>query len=238
MKSFKVLSLMMIAFLISGTIFAQTADEVIAKHIEAIGGKDNWKKVNSIKMEGSLNTQGMDIPIVMYQVHNKALKTEVTVMNMIIQTVITNEGGWIMNPMEGKQAPEPMTADQVKMGQDRLDIQGELIDYASKGHKIEMVGKEDVDGTECYKVKLTRKSGSEATYLIDPKTYYVVKVDTKATVNGQEVNVSATMGNFQKLPEGIVVAHSIQRPEAPAPFNISKIEVNPKIDEAIFKMSK
>ena len=47
MKRFKFVSLMMIAFLMSGTIFAQTADEVIAKHLEAIGGKDNWKKINS-----------------------------------------------------------------------------------------------------------------------------------------------------------------------------------------------
>ncbi len=89
---------MMIAFLMSGTIFAQTADEVIAKHIEAIGGKDNWKKINSMKMEANVNAQGMDVPVIIYQVHNKASKQEYTVMNMTGYSIITNEAGWNFNP--------------------------------------------------------------------------------------------------------------------------------------------
>jgi hypothetical protein len=238
MKRFKFVSLMMIALLMSGTIFAQTADEVIAKHIDAIGGKDNWKKINSMKMEANVSAQGMEVPVLIYQVHNKASKQEYTVMNMTGYSIITNEAGWNFNPFMGQTAPEPMTADELAAGQEGLDIQGELLDYASKGHKVEMLGKEDVDGTECYKLKLTRKSGRESTYLIDPKTYYINRAVSKLKVNGQDVEQTINMSNYQKLPEGIVIPYTMENGQAPAPINIIKVEVNPKLDDAIFQVKK
>ena len=238
MKRFKFVSLMMIAFLLSGTIFAQTVDEVIAKHLEAIGGKDNWKKISSMKMEANVNAQGMDVPVIIYQVHNKASKQEYTVMNMTGYSIITNEAGWNFNPFMGQTAPEPMTADELAAGQEGLDIQGELLDYATKGHKVEMLGKEDVDGTECYKLKLTRKSGRESTYLIDPKTYYINRAVSKTKVNGQDVEQTINMSNYQKLPEGIVIPYTMENGQAPAPINIIKVEVNPKLDDAIFQVKK
>ena len=238
MKRFKFVSLMMMAFLLSGTIFAQTADEVIAKHIEAVGGKDNWKKINSMKMEANVNAQGMDVPIIIYQVNNKASKQEYTVMNMTGYAIITKDSGWNFNPFAGQTAPEPMTADELKAGQENLDIQGEFLDYKDKGHKAELIGKEDVDGTECYKLKLTRKSGRETTYFVDPKTYYIVRAVSKLKLNGQDIEQTINMSNYQKLPEGIVIPYTMENGQAPAPINIIKVEVNPKLDDAIFQVKK
>jgi hypothetical protein len=99
-------------------------------------------------------------------------------------------------------------------------------------------GKEDVDGTECFKLKLTRKSGRESVYLIDPKTYFAVRSMTKMMVNGQEINQTINLSNYQKLPEGITIPFTMENGQAPAPINITKVEVNPKIDESIFKVSK
>ena len=67
------------------------------------------------------------------------------------------------------------------------------------------MGKEDIDGVEAIKVKLTRKSGSEAVYFFDPKTYYVIRVASKIKINGQDVDHVANLSNYTKLPEGIVV---------------------------------
>lgn len=238
MKQMRKFALGFLALAVSGTMFAQTADEVVNKHIEAIGGKDNWKKINAMRMEASVNAQGMDVPVIIHQVHNKASKQEYTVMNMTGYSIVTTDGGWNFNPFQGQQSPEPMTADEVKVAQDGLDIQGEMLDYKDKGHSVELMGKEDVDGTECYKLKLVRKSGRESIYLVDPKTYYVVRTQTKVTVNGQEVNQVINMSNYQKLPEGIVIPMTMENGAAPAPINVTKVEVNPKIDESIFKVSK
>lgn len=238
MNLIKSLSFGMTAFAISLSSFAQTADEVVAKHIDAIGGKDNWKKVNTMKMEATITTQGMDIPITMYQVHNKAQKQEINVMGMTGYSILTNEAGWNFMPFMGQSEPEPMTADDVAVGKENLDIQGELVDYKDKGHNIELLGKEDVDGTDCHKLKLTRKSGRSTVYFIDAKTSYIVRTSSKVTVNGKEVDQVMNLSNYQKTPEGLVVPMTMENSSMPAPINITKVEVNPAIDNAIFEVKK
>jgi len=229
---------MLVALALSVSAIAQSADEVIDKHFDAIGGKDSWRKVTSMKMEATVSTQGMDIPITVYQVHNKAMKQEINVMNMVGYVIMTTEGGWNFLPFMGQTAPEPMTKDDLEVGKEQLDIQSELLDYTAKGHSVELLGKEDVDGTECHKLKLTRKSGRAATYLIDTKTNYIVRTISKVMANGQEVDQTENFSNYQKQPFGILVPLSVQNSGLPAPLLISKVEINPTIESSVFEVKK
>ncbi len=234
MKRNSIIGLFMTALMFTGTVQAQTVDEVVNKYIDAIGGKDNWKKVNTMKMEASLSIQGMDIPINIYQINNKAFRQDFTAMNMTGYTILNNDSGWSFNPLQGQTKPEPLPADQLAAQKDQLDIQGEMIDFKEKGHKIELLGKEDIDGTEALKLKLTRKSGSEAVYFIDPKTYYVIRVVSKMKINGQDIEQISNLSNYTKLPEGILVPFTMESSGAPAPVTIKKVEVNPVLDQSLF----
>ena len=236
MKLIKHLSFGVVGLLLSAMSFAQTAEEIVAKHITAIGGADNWKKINNMRQEATLSVQGMDIPVVITALHNKATKQEYTVMGMTGYSIITSEGGWNFNPMQGQTKPEPITQDELKYGKDNLDLQGDFVDYKAKGHAIQLMDKEDVEGVECLKVKLTRKSGNESIFFFDPKTYYIVRTSSKMSANGQEVESVVNMSNYQKLPEGIVIAYTIESTAVPAPITVTKVIVNGKIDEAVFKV--
>lgn len=236
MKLIKYLSFAVTGLLFSAMTFAQTAEELVEKHISAIGGMENWKKVNSIRQEATLSVQGMDIPVVITAVHNKATKQEYTVMGMTGYSIITAEGGWNFNPMQGQTKPQPITQDELKYGKDQLDLQGDFVDYKAKGHSIQLMDKEDVEGVECLKLKLTRKSGNESIFFFDPKTYYIVRTSSKISANGQEVESVVNLSNYQKLPEGIVVPHTIENSAIPAPITLTKVIINGKIDEAVFKV--
>jgi hypothetical protein len=236
MKPIKLSFLLVVSFLFTLSLQAQTVDEVITKHIDAIGGKENWLKVSSFKMEANISVQGMEIPVNIFQVHNKAQKQEYTVMNMTGYTILTADAGWNFNPMMGQSKPEPMTKDDVEKGKESLDIQGDLLDYSAKGSKAELMGKEDVDGTECFKLKLTRKSGNEFVYFIDPSNYYIIRAVSKVKANGQEVEQKINFSNYKKLPEGIVVPLTMENSGIPAPINVKKVEVNVPIDDAVFKV--
>lgn len=216
--------------------FAQTADEVITKHIEAIGGKENWKKINNMRQEATLSVQGMDIPVVITAINNKATKQEYTVMGMTGYSIITADSGWNFNPMQGQTKPEPITQDELKYGKDQLDIQGDFIDYKTKGHNVQLLDKEDVEGVECLKIKLTRKSGNESVFFLDPKTYYIIRTSSKISANGQEVESVVNLSNYQKLPEGIVIPHTIENSAIPAPITLTKVIINGKVDEASFRV--
>lgn len=238
MKVFKSLSISALGIMLSLLSFGQTADEIINKHIEAIGGKDNWKKVNSIRQEGSVSIQGMEIPVITTTVHNKATKQEYSAMGMNAYSIITTEGGWSFNPMMGQSEPEAMGEDQLKYGRYQLDAQGEFIDYKEKGHTVELLENEDVDGNSCFRLKLNRKGGTSSTFFIDPKSYYVVRNSSTINAGGQSAELIMNLSNHQKLPEGIVVPFTMENSQIPAPLNITKVEINGKIDEAIFKVAK
>ena len=236
MKSLKFLTVTLLGLFLTAFSYAQTAEEVANKHIEAIGGKENWKKIVSMRSEATLTTQGIEIPVVITQVHNKAVKQEYSVMGMSGYSIISVDGGWNFNPMQGQTKPEPMTEDELTIGKEQLDIQGEFLDFKEKGHSIELQGNEDIDGTDCFKLKLTRKSGRETVYLIDTKTLYIIRTITKIVASGQEIESVVNFSNYQKLPEGIFLPYTMENSALPAPINMTKIAVNVKIEDTVFKV--
>ena len=238
MKKVKYLSLAVIGMMLTVISVAQTTEELITKHIEAIGGKENWKKVNSMRSEATLSTQGIEVPIIITQVHNVGMKQEFSVMGMSGYSIIGVDGGWNFNPMQGQTKPEPITQDELNVGKEQLDLQGEFIDYKEKGHTIEQLENEDIDGVACFKLKLTRKSGREATYILDPKTFYIVRTISKMSVNGQEIESTINLSNYQKLPLGISVPFTMENNMMPAPINLTKVEVNIAVDQSIFKVQQ
>lgn len=230
--------LSILATMIVGFSFAQdlTADQIVNKYIDAIGGKAAWSKVNSLVMKGTLKVQGAELALTLSVLDKKGMKQEFSVNGMNGYQIITPDSGWNFSPFQGQKIPEPITADDLKQGQDQLDVQGNLIDYAAKGHTIELLGKDDVDGVEAYKLKETLKSGKVETIYIDPETFYIIRDVTKQKANGQETEVKTDLSNYQKLPEGIVVPMSIKLPFGE--LVLTEVKVNSDVDPSIFHPSK
>lgn len=227
------------SFLLLGTaIFAkaQTADEIINKHVEAIGGADAWKKVNSIKQEGNVKVQGADVSVTLTTLNGKGSRQDISLMGMNGFRIVTPAAGWNFMPFQGQTQVDPMTEEDLKEAQDDLDAQGKLIGYKEKGTTVELFGKDDVDGTECFKLVATTKVGTKETFYIDPKSSYIIKSVAVQKANGQEMEVASMYSNYTKLPEGIVIPMSIMLPFGE--MNITKVEVNPAVDEGIFKPAK
>jgi hypothetical protein len=144
-------------------------------------------------------------------------------------------------PVQGQTNVEPMTEEMVKKGADELDTQGALVDYKEKGHALEYLGKEDVEGTECHKLKLTLKGGKVTTYFIDPASFLLLKSTAKQEVNGQEMEMTTGYSNYQKLPEGISMPMTISVPLGPgmnADMVISKIQINKEVPATTFQPAK
>jgi len=219
---------------ISINIFAQSTDEIVDSHIKAIGGKDNWAKLKSLRMENTLKAEGGEIKVTIVQIDKKAIRQDISVMGMTGYSIINNTEGWSYMPWAGHTKPEAMTADDVKNSQDELYIQDEFITYKELNKSIESFGKDEIEGTECFKVKMTDKNGKETTYYLDASSYYVIKQTQKETSNGKEVESSTTFSDYKKLPEGIVFPMSIASDWGEA--QITKLEINPTIDESIFKV--
>jgi hypothetical protein len=235
MKRLKSVLTGLVAFMAFTGLQAQTVDEVIDKHLDAIGGKEKLLALSSVIMDANMNIQGTDIGFKMTQLHNKGQRVDITAMGMAGYIIATPTEGWRFLPFQGQTKPEATPAETVKEVADGLDIQSSLMNYKEKGHQVELIGKEDVEGTEAFKLKLKMKNGLEQTIFLDPSTYYIIKSVTKSKATGQEVEQSQTFSNYKKLDSGYVFPFSMTG-FGPGELTITKIQINAPVDEKIFKV--
>ncbi len=234
MKNLLVFGLFIIMLVFVQFAQAQTVDEIIDKHIEAIGGKEKLMALKTIKMDGNMSVQGFEVGIVNTTAHAIGNRTDISVPGMGEgYQIMTPTKGWSYMPFQGQTSPEEVSEEQVKSGQGSLDIQGSLLNYKEKGNTVELLGKEKAEGADCYKIKLTTKSGKVNTVFINATTYYRVKAITTRQVNGSDADEEATYGDFKKTPEGYVFPYSVTTSRGTLIF--STIEVNKPVDENIFK---
>jgi outer membrane lipoprotein-sorting protein len=239
MKLTKIIASAFFVMAAATTSFAQTADEIVAKHIEAIGGAEKWKALKSMQMNNKFNVQGMDIESKTSIVAGKSLKTEVSVMGQEIITAVDGETGWMQRPamMGGTGEPEDMPGAEIKEALKQTNLGGALLNYKEKGSTLELVGKEKLDGADVYHLKLTEKNGDVSNLFLSASTYYTLKSAGKRRVQGQEIDAEVNYSNFKQV-EGLTFPHTMETPSpmgGTMTIETESIKLNPTLDEAIFK---
>lgn len=240
MKVFKIAALFSTFFSVLA-VQAQTADEIVNKHIEAIGGKDKINSVKSLYMEGVMEVMDNEAPITISMVNGKGYKSEVDFNGQKIVQAFTDKNGWTINPMMGSSDPQPVPEEQYKMSREQIFIGGALLDYASKGTKVELQGREKVGAADAYKLKVTTSDNAESTYFIDPATYYVLKTSSVMDMGGQVGQVDIAYSDYKKTDAGYVMPYVLET-SLPQGFSlktiIKKAEINKDIDLKTFEMPK
>jgi len=221
-------------------LWAQTADEIIAKNVQARGGADKLKSVQSVKSTATLAMgPGMEAPGVLMQKRGNLARLEFTIQGLTAVQAYDGKNAWQIMPFMGKKDPELMAADEAKEMEQMADIDGPLVDYKSKGHKVELLGKEKVEGTDAYKLKLSLKNGDVETIYIDADSFLTIKEETKRTVRGSEQEVESAIGDYKEV-EGIIFPFAIESGIKGSPqkqkLTITKIELNVPLDGALFVM--
>lgn len=213
---------------------AQTADEIMAKHAQAVGGDANWNKIQTLKLNGSMNQGGVDISITQTLAVGKAMRIDISAMGMSGFQIVTTSTGWMYMPFLGTDKLDTMKPDMVKTMQRQLDVKGaQMLDYKSNGSKQEYAGRDTISNAPCYKVKITDKEGSESVCYFDCATYYLVRTETTVKQDDQEQEVAVIYGNHKKQDEGIVLPMSVTAQGAEITFK--SIDVNKPVDESVFK---
>lgn len=219
---------------------AQTADEIVAKHVAAIGGMDKIKGINSLVMKTTLEVMGNEAEGTTTLVSGKGFRNEAAIMGNQMVQVVTDKGGWAINPMGGGNA-EALPAEQLKGMKDQLYFGGPLIDYNTKGNKVELAGREKVGAVEAFKLNITTKDGDKTTYYIDPTTYYAIQMVKKGNMMGQDMDITTTFADHKKSDYGVVYPATTtidMGGQFQITNKVTKVDVNTPVDAKIFEMPK
>jgi outer membrane lipoprotein-sorting protein len=157
MKKINILFGTMLFAFISLSVQAQTADQIIDNYFKNIGGAEKFKALNGTKMEMTVNAQGMELPVELVQLKGGKMYLKINFQGQeITQMAFDGNTAWATNFMTMKA--EKMESEMVEnIKQESVDYPDPLLDYKSKGYTVEYLGKETKEGTECHKIKLTKK---------------------------------------------------------------------------------
>ena len=218
--------------------FAQTVDELISRNVVARGGLAKLGAVTSVRMSGTLSMGAMELPIVLELKRPASVRSEVAVQGSRVVEAFDGKDAWAIPPGPGAQ-PVKLPAAAAKDKAEQADLDGPLVDYQTKGHQVELLGKERLDGGDAFKVKLIRKGGGVEYYFLDAKSYLLVRVAGKRRVQGEELEGDSTLGDYREAG-GVMWAHSIHSGAKGQPerqnLTFTKIEVNPTLDDSRFRM--
>jgi len=217
-------------------IHAQTADDVIQKYANAMGGLDNFKKIKTAKLTGVVDAQGNEFPITVQIINGRAMRTDVDAMGQTVVNCYKDDKGWKINPFAGASTATDVTGEELNEFKNQSFLASELMDYKDRGYKAELLGQDDVDGAKAYKIKLTTEGDKADVYYLDATTYLPVKFVGTRNIMGQDMELETVFGdtkdfNNLKLSMSRVVKSGGQTIQE---VHFQKAEFDIPIDEKIF----
>jgi outer membrane lipoprotein-sorting protein len=239
MKTLRTLFVALIVMAVA-PMTAQTADEILNNYFENTGGVDAWNKLQGVKMIGSANAQGMEIPIEMYQMTDGKTLLKINIQGQeMTQFAFDGETMWTTNFMT--MLPEKSDAETTENMKKNLgDFPSPFLNYKEKGYAVEYLGKETKEGTETFKLKLTQKpvmvDGKEeptiSFHYFDTENY--VPIMSETPVNSGPMKGQMSVSNFSDYQEvdGLYFPFAIT--QSGQGINMKEIVLNPEVEAALF----
>jgi hypothetical protein len=193
--------------------FAQDAQSLLARNLEARGGAAALSAIRSVSFQGRMIFPG-DFELSYKETRARlgiadASRADLSLQGLDLVQSYDGRGGWRINPFQGRKDAERMSADEARSVADSSLIDGVLLASRSDGSRVEYLGREDFDGTLAYKLKVTQKDGDEFVYWLDPDTYLEIKVDETRRIRGAEQTTETELGDYEKIA-GVYFPMSIE----------------------------
>ncbi len=216
---------------------AQTADDVIAKYIARVGGMETIQAVRSLRRTGKfMGGGGFEATIVQENKRPNLVREEFSLQGMTAINAYDGKLGWKIDPFGGKKDAEAMSEEEMHGILLDADFDEPLINYKEKGNKAELVGMDQIEGTEVYKLRITLPNGDVRHYYMDTDSYVPIRMEEKRIIRGAEQELETSLGDYKQV-NGWFMPFSIEsgsKGQGKSTVHFDKIEANLKLDDARF----
>lgn len=230
-----------VLWLLPVALHAQTVDDIIAANLRSKGGLEKIKATTTVRMTGSVvarDMAGREVTgtLTMVAKRPNLMRRDAEING---QRVVNAFDGSALWTAVGDGPPHQVPSTQNAYSRQDAEFDSVFVDYKEKGHKIDLVGKETLDGAPVYHLKVTKKGGPPQDYYLDVETGLEKKISVtgRAPDGSQIVNVTE-FSDYRSVDGSMVPFLSKQRQNGTviATTTLDKVEFNVPIDDAFFRM--
>jgi hypothetical protein len=218
---------------------AQTVDDIIAKNIAARGGEQKLEAFKTVRISGKLTQGGFQAAFVQEIKRPGKVREETIIQGMALVDAYDGKVGWQVSPFEGRKDPDLLSDDDRKGLVEDSDIDGQLVDYKNKDHRAELIGHDSVEGTDCYKIRLTLSTGDVRYYYLDADSFLELKVETERKIRGTVRYQETLYGDYEQI-DGVYFPMAMEigtKGESQhAKLTVDRVEVNVPVADSRFTM--
>jgi len=219
-----------------------TADDIIARYIKTVGGSDKIQSIKTLRRVGKFTgDDGFEAVVVEESSRPNRVREEFSLQGMTGINAYDGVTGWKIDPFGGKKDPESLSEEEMRSIVEDSDFDEPLINYKAKGNKVELVGMDQVEGTDVYKLKVTLKSGDTRYYYMDTDSFVPIKYETKRIIRGTPQESETTLGDYKQVG-GWYLPFSMETRQKGSSgsqkITIDKIEFNVPIDSTRYSRPK
>lgn len=219
---------------------SQTADELIAKNIQARGGMEKMKAIKTLRMTGRFEGGGgFTASVGQENQRPELIRQTFSLQGMTAVEAYDGSAGWQIQPFNGKKDPELLGEDDLRDLLLDADFDGPLVDYKEKGSTVEYLGHDVVDGDDALRLKVTLKNGDIIYDYLDPDTFMEIRREIQQFIRGSQRDRVEGLGSYKPV-NGVMYPFSISQGPKNNPnaqtTTVQKIEANVTIDPADFNL--
>ena len=226
--------------IVAAPLPAQSVDSLIAKYVQTIGGTARIQAVQSLRRTGRFTGGGgFEAVVVQENKRPNSVREEFSIQGMTGVNAYDGHDGWKIEPWQGKRDPEALGEEEMHGILDDADFDGPLVNYQAKGNRVEYQGVEQVEGSDAYKLKVTRPNGDVSFYYLDTEYYVPIRIDTQRMIRGAPQEFETSLGDYKQVAGVYLPFSSEFGPKGSSSADRSKIsydkiEANVPLDNARF----
>ena len=217
---------------------SETADELVQKNIDAKGGLEKIKAINTVRVTGKSSSGGFNATVGQENKRPNLVRETFSIQGMTAVQAYDGTTGWAIQPFGGKKDPMLMGEDDLRDLLIDADFDGPMVDYQAKGNTVEYLGHDTIDGDDALRLKVRLKNGDIIYYYLDPDTYLEIRKETQEFIRGSIRENVTDLGSYKPV-NGVMYPFSIATgpkndPSSWQSITIDKIEANVPLDNADF----
>lgn len=227
-----------IAVLISGTsvlAHAESLQDIVNRHTEAMGGIEKLRAIKTQKMEAGTRVMvWMNVTVRNWIRHGEAIASSISLNgDESTRTIVTQKGGVTIE--DGKQTP--MDPREAASFMDDADLSGPFVDSAKKGLTLKLIGEKTIDKAgKTYAIEVQKNGGRPAAvYYIRADNYLIARMETKnySTSEGRWEDTWTEYEDYRSV-DGIKLPYVLRQSEAE--ISVTSYKLNEALDSKVFKL--